>query len=457
MTRPWKSPACLVLVSVLAAFSLIFHQRHALGEIFRHVNEPLFDAVAVRVSASLQSASNTTSLDNDSRDEWSRSFAERETGPDEESFSACLLVMDDNHRLTEWISYHYFAMPMRYLVVAVDPHSKTSPTSFLDRWRDRITIVEWTDTDFAPNATVLRIQPSDAFDTKKNKHRHRQGLFYHACIEHLQRQNRTWTSFHDVDEYMTINMDVVDNAKELFGKPGSILQMVQKYSQNAATSTSNDEDPDHSFWYEHFQQGPCVTIARSLYSVVESTEEDVFRDVPALVNARQFDTLNWRYRANKRTGRDGLAKSIIDVSRVKLSDFRDGYNAHRPLRATCPSPWHNYNQLPLGIHQYVPRLCRKLVSLGLFLTLAILHSYLSSWASYSFREDARKGAIKSHEKWLERASLRAGGADDEVRPWISGFVNLVGKEVAKNLLQDAGLPENYTAAENFTASRAQGL
>jgi hypothetical protein len=29
-----------------------------------------------------------------------------EAGEDE-TFSACLLIMDDNHRLSEWISYHY--------------------------------------------------------------------------------------------------------------------------------------------------------------------------------------------------------------------------------------------------------------------------------------------------------------------------------------------------------------
>ena len=39
----------------------------------------------------------------------------------DEAFSACMLVMDDNHRLTEWLAYHYHVLPLRYLVVAVDP------------------------------------------------------------------------------------------------------------------------------------------------------------------------------------------------------------------------------------------------------------------------------------------------------------------------------------------------
>jgi hypothetical protein len=33
------------------------------------------------------------------------------------TFSSCLLVMDDNHRLTEWLAYHYHVLPLRYMVV----------------------------------------------------------------------------------------------------------------------------------------------------------------------------------------------------------------------------------------------------------------------------------------------------------------------------------------------------
>jgi hypothetical protein len=67
---------------------------------------------------------------------------------EDESFSACLLIMDDNHRLSEWIAYHYFAMPLRHLVVTVDPRSRTSPVKILDRWRPLMNITVWGDADF---------------------------------------------------------------------------------------------------------------------------------------------------------------------------------------------------------------------------------------------------------------------------------------------------------------------
>ena len=113
---------------------------------------------------------------------------------DNESFSACLLIMDDNHRLSEWIGYHYFAMSLRYLVVAVDPHSKTSPSQILNRWRDRMTVVEWTDSNFTEKSLI--IGDADDHQMKKVKHRTRQAEFYLECTRHLQNHNRTWTSYH---------------------------------------------------------------------------------------------------------------------------------------------------------------------------------------------------------------------------------------------------------------------
>ncbi len=46
---------------------------------------------------------------------------------EEEGMAACLLIKDDNHLLIEWIAYHYLTLPLRYLVIAVDPDSFSSP------------------------------------------------------------------------------------------------------------------------------------------------------------------------------------------------------------------------------------------------------------------------------------------------------------------------------------------
>jgi len=118
--------------------------------------------------------------------------------PDYDSFSACLMVLDENPRLPEWLAYHYFTLPLRHVVVAVDPHSSTSPNEILDRWRDRMTVEVWTDSDFT--SEDLSRNSSDPVDVAIEKHQTRQRTFYAECIRHLQEHNRAWTTFTDADE-----------------------------------------------------------------------------------------------------------------------------------------------------------------------------------------------------------------------------------------------------------------
>ena len=52
-----------------------------------------------------------------------------------ESFAGCLLTRDDNQLLVEWIAYHYHVMPLRRLIIAVDPASVTSVYPVTNRWK----------------------------------------------------------------------------------------------------------------------------------------------------------------------------------------------------------------------------------------------------------------------------------------------------------------------------------
>jgi hypothetical protein len=60
----------------------------------------------------------------------------------EDDFSACLLVMDDNHYLIEWLAYHYHALNLQNLILVTDPNSQTSPTAILERWKDLMDITD---------------------------------------------------------------------------------------------------------------------------------------------------------------------------------------------------------------------------------------------------------------------------------------------------------------------------
>jgi hypothetical protein len=74
-----------------------------------------------------------------------------------------------------------------------------------------------------------------------------------------------------------------------------------------------------------------------------------------------------------------------------------------------------------------------------------IHHYLGSWEQYSYRDDARDGGdAHSYETWQRKGSALVS-TDDEIRPWIGGFVNMVGNATALSLLEGAGLPTNRTA------------
>jgi hypothetical protein len=130
------------------------------------------------------------------------------------SFSACILWMDDNHRLDEWLAYHYYLLKLRYVVLNIDPFSRTSPQPIIDRWNDKenkynlnMTIVTTKDSDYIEvydkemrKIKKARIKSMDHTQesikkygkTKQNYHRMRQKAFYRSCSKHLMGQNKSW-------------------------------------------------------------------------------------------------------------------------------------------------------------------------------------------------------------------------------------------------------------------------
>ena len=131
-------------------------------------------------------------------------------GANDDSFSACILWMDDNHRLEEWLAYHYYFLKLRYVVMNIDPFSRTSPKAIVDRWNDsennydlNMTIVTMTDSEYVENfdgeMEKIEIARNSTKDqeyklgkAKTGYHRTRQHAFYKACSAHLVEQNKSW-------------------------------------------------------------------------------------------------------------------------------------------------------------------------------------------------------------------------------------------------------------------------
>jgi hypothetical protein len=180
-------------------------------------------------------------------------------------FAICLLTRDDLPILPEWIAYHYHAINLRHLVLAVDPNSVTDPKPILENFRKHLgggsgssrsnnnnrnnfplIIEQWSDADFmpdyfvkgdygkAPNFVGGKGEPDDTetweewYSAKKNfgptkiqdqtlvnSHRFRQTRFLSRCSEHLRdtygnnsttaAKTPVWMSTLDTDEYLAVN------------------------------------------------------------------------------------------------------------------------------------------------------------------------------------------------------------------------------------------------------------
>jgi len=347
-----------------------------------------------------------------------------------DSFSSCLMVMDDNHRLAEWLAYHYTTLNLRHLVILSDPRSRFSPTETLKKWRRYMTIEEWTednymDDDFRHRSRQYFKKNQTDRRVRQAYHMERQSKFIRQCSLHLQTLNKTWVSFHDIDEYYVINSELVPNATARMAQPGSVVSLLNQV-QDLLIPLQSISNPDPTT-DDHYS-GPCVTTYRVPYGAVPSTDEQVQDSVPDFIPARKMETLRWRHQKPPKNINIQIGKSIIDVSRVP--DLKE---MAWPDRSRTPFSPHRLLPICPAVHHYSRAYIR-------------INHYVGSWEYYSYRvNDGRKGANKNRQAWEAKSNLTGGTVGDEARPWIQGFVQIMGADTAELFLQDVGLPDNYTA------------
>ncbi|OEU21534.1 hypothetical protein FRACYDRAFT_235159 [Fragilariopsis cylindrus CCMP1102] len=421
---------------------------------------------------------------------------EHDNKEEQESFSACLLWMDDNFRLEEWLAYHYYILKLRYVVINIDPNSKTSPMTIINRWNNNeyhhlnMTIVTMTDTDHFTSKEyqneMKKIQKVKNNSTatayaygkvKTNHHRKRQGRFYRSCSNHLILQNKSWTSYHDVDEFITFKnprsstkkkhrtikkkkkfQKKIQNELSKMKQSGYILNRLNEIkvlNDSSSSSSSNDTINNN---YSNTNGGgnfSCVKIGRVRYNAKEfnsttttTTNDDDEEEskLPDFIDPKRFDTLRFKYISEHE-----LWKSIIDLSQQGPREFTQDKKTH----------W--------MIHMPMHNLCRDEVKTRNIKTLLkveniVINHYMGSWESYSFRDDARKGFdnYKTYENWLKKSNMttRSDESSTIIWPWMKGFIDLVGvgagmnnedeiNEIASYLLRDAGtFPSAYNTTTN---------
>ena len=291
------------------------------------------------------------------------------------SFSACLLIRDDNRILPEWLAYHYTVMPLRHLIVAVDPHSVTSPEPILDKYRELgMDITVWGDNDYFCNCT------SD--ETYRNYLR-RQRLFYKHCLmEFKNRGNHTWTMMVDTDEYIVFNYYSQSN-----------MSLVPKIgSMTVANFISNQNNDNNTSIWEIF---PCIYMSRVPFGAKESMAEQIALQVPDGFHPISFTTMRHRYRQKKM--HPLMGKSNVDAARF---DDRLPRGPHAIMQESC------IEDSTLHVHHYTG-------PLELFLR------YGETWRGIE-NFDSRNSFILDNNSFT----------DDSIRGWLTAFVDIVGREKA---------------------------
>uniref|UniRef100_A0A7S3VFB4 Glycosyl transferase 64 domain-containing protein n=1 Tax=Chaetoceros debilis TaxID=122233 RepID=A0A7S3VFB4_9STRA len=345
--------------------------------------------------------------------------------PQDESFAACILIMDDNHRLIEWLAYHYHTMPLRRVIVMIDPRSKTSPLPVLNRWEKYMKMDLWSDNDLF---TVEELKDRADKEMIKN-HRSRQRAFNVKCLTTLKEEGAKWTLMTDVDEYTRINPRALDSSEGIYqtdiapmqlSEPGSILKMLNKGVD------LNDERLHAQEWKA------CIPVSRVQLSGTESSDEEVNNKFPKelepTILAKDFDTFRWRYSGvDTITAKDGVlpGKTFIDVSSIPDSEmWRLIGDPHRPIDKLCKggNVWLNTNE-----------------------TMFVADHILGTLESYSLRDDSR--FFDRVLTWQQRKEV--GGLTDlhdELRPWLSGFIDTMGIGESRRLLANVGQLQAQTHA-----------
>ena len=339
------------------------------------------------------------------------------------NFSACLLVKDDNQILPEWLAYHYTVLPLRHLIVAVDPFSLTSPVPILEKFRELgVDIEVWRDKDYLYSGEYFWQSPARRNDTglrKVRAHRWRQGVFYSQCLRDFKRRgNHKWTLLIDTDEYLTFNNYDKHEGKPIFWSESQNVTargiLIKKFkekikkgehhrlhlpqignatiSQYIATQAGANPQWDHT----------CILVPRVQFGANESTTEEISSQVPQGFHPRAFHTLRYRKHGPRHPYPAWPGKSLVHVSRY---DNREILNPHKVMETNCSShsPFPDYADMDLRIHHYTG-------SLEFFLS--------------------RPGDIRRSKEDFEKRNSNAKGSDDTLRGWLGVFIELVGKDKA---------------------------
>jgi hypothetical protein len=321
-------------------------------------------------------------------------------------------------------------LPLRRIIVAIDPRSESSPVHILNRYSERglMNITIWDDSDYIPpNFEELRVKLNKRRakeglkieDPLVNMHRDRQSYFITKCLSTLKQEGAKWAIHLDTDEYILPNY----YAKEPYKFDPKYLRT--KTSQGRLPSIYDMIQEKHHI-DEHLGSA-CIAFPRVRIGTKESTPTKVNAGMPTelqgVFNASNFQSLRWRWRNKiKISTSNGQSKAMIDVSRISEKSLKPDIARHNP-------------------HRPVDECLVRNMYVDAHNSSFLAHHYASTWEQWTARKrDARQTTDSNGRTWeayrkLERLSIRQ---TDHIRPWLQDFVDMYGANLTVALLRGVG-------------------
>lgn len=367
------------------------------------------------------------------------------------TMSGCLLLLDDTIRLVEWLAYHYTVLPLRHLVVALDPKSKRQDEVFkiIENWSGLINITTYT------NDTWLTLGPEEGWGRQiyadngrtrgwwKNKqgdtyrsqaHKRRQNFFFAFCQRELYAtQNDSWAVFSDSDEFLVFNYrhkgqedpTTYDTVNELRTREDIDEERSKNLPIRDRLPRLDEEVTVADFLFDLesnvvAKEGPehrprCINVPHLQFSSHESNYSAIAKDVPEEADPSALITLRQRM-----TGpmNGAFSKAILNFASAHSIDwfkFESVVNVHTPNRRMCGRKGRTGSGTDY---------------MGAFFRLN--HYRAGTLETYVERSgDYRGGSLW---RFYKDRNFDPVGENDDVRLWVRWFVKKVGSERSKKLL-----------------------
>lgn len=375
------------------------------------------------------------------------------------SVRTCMLIRNDNHRLFEWLAYHYTVLPLRYIIVGSDINSTEDPMDVLKLWNGtELSYYVWYADDFLKDIIYNSTNPSRQFAE-------RQAHFFLRCMQkYYTDDNRGWLALADTDEYIKLNplddkkdetyfpqgelrtvvfdSHTVQAQSRFLGKNETLLDRLwekKRLRHILGLDRSPTENQTTPFkipsvlevmedYASRHEINPCQTMARLQYSAVMDNintlassicHPTVEPSIASSLNVSQLTTMRYLYHygADDFTS-NRWGKVLLDLRRIPASSlgtigrFR---NPHAPI-VECGRP----------------------PAVADVISLLRVNHYLNDFSVYTGRKgDPRaKDGVRGSKKlmWSRLAHGRSEVTCDHMAAWLNQFVHMFGIHRARLML-----------------------